>query len=63
VFASNSPYDRQKTSIGSVVTPMFEPGADHDHLMRLEDLIRDWVDFVQEEPDSTGDFQSFKVGT
>jgi hypothetical protein len=62
VFASDSPYDRQKTGIGSVVTPMFEPGADHNHLMRLEQLIRDWVDFVEEEPDPTRDFQSFKIG-
>jgi hypothetical protein len=62
VFASDSPYDREKTGIGSVVTPMFDPGADHNHLMQLENLIRDWVDFVQEEPDATRDFQSFKVG-
>jgi hypothetical protein len=61
VFASDSPYDRQKTGIGSVVTPMFEPGADHNHLMQLETLIRDWVEFVQEEPDLTRDFQSFRV--
>jgi hypothetical protein len=62
VFASDSPYDRQKTGIGSVVTPMFEPGADYNHLMQLENLIRGWVDFVQEEPDLTRDFQSFRVG-
>ena len=62
VFASDSPYDRQKAGIGSVVTPMFEPGADYNHLMQLEKLIRGWVDFVQEEPDSTRDFQSFLVG-
>src|SRR6516164_8629806 len=42
VFASDSPYDREKTGIGSVVTPMFEPGADYDHLMHLEKLIRGW---------------------
>jgi hypothetical protein len=62
VFASDSPYDRQKTAIGTVVTPMFEPGADYDHLMQLENLIRGWVDFVQDEPDVTRDFQSFRVG-
>src|SRR4051794_2221316 len=62
VFASDSPYDRQKAGIGSVVTPMFEPGADCNHLMRLEELIRGWVDFVQEGPDPTRDFQSFQVG-
>jgi hypothetical protein len=61
VFASDSPYDRQQAHIGSVVTPMFEPRADYNHLMKLEQLIRDWVDFVQEEPDSARDFQSFQV--
>jgi hypothetical protein len=29
---------------------MFELGAAYNHLMRLEDLIRGWVDFAQEEP-------------
>jgi hypothetical protein len=28
---------------------------------RLENLIRGWVEFVQEEPDLTRDFQSFRV--
>jgi hypothetical protein len=61
IFASDSPYDRQKASIGSVVTPMFEHRSDHVHLEKLEDLIRRWVDFVQEDPDSGPDFQSFQV--
>jgi hypothetical protein len=61
VFATDSPYDRQKASIGSVVTPMFEPGADYNHLEKLEKLIREWVDFVHEEPLPGRDFQSFKV--
>ncbi len=61
VFASDSPYDRQKAIIGTVVTPMFDPRADFQHLERLEKLIREWVDFVREEPDIAGDFQSFKV--
>ena len=62
VFASDSPYDRRKAGIGAVVTPKFEPGADYDHLEKLEGLIRGWVDFVQEGPDPTRDFQSFQVG-
>jgi hypothetical protein len=41
---------------------MFERGADGDHLMRLEELIRGWADFVQEELDPTRDFQSIQVG-
>ena len=61
VFASDSPYDRQKAGIGSVITPMFEHRADYNHLEKLEELIREWVEFVREEPDSWRDFQSFKV--
>jgi len=63
VFATDSPYDRQKASIGTVLTPMFEAQADFRHLERLEKLIREWVDFVQEEPDVARDFQSFKVNS
>jgi hypothetical protein len=61
IFASDSPYDRQRAGIGTVVTPMFEARADYEHLQKLERLIRDWVDFVKEAPDFAGDFQSFKV--
>jgi hypothetical protein len=61
VFASDSPYERQKTGIGAVVTPMFEVDADFSHLQKLEKLIREWVAFVHEEPDFAHDFQSFKV--
>jgi hypothetical protein len=62
VFASDSPYDRQRCAIGTVVTPMFEARADHNHLEKLEKLIREWVNFVRDEPDPRSDFQSFKVG-
>ncbi len=61
VFATDSPYDRQKAAIGSVVTPMFEARADHNHLEKLEKLIRQWVDFVDVQPDQEHDFSSFKV--
>jgi hypothetical protein len=61
VFASDSPYDLQKASVGSVVTAMFEHRSDHAHLEKLETLIRQWVEFVQDEPDSGRDFHSFKV--
>ncbi len=61
VYATDSPYDRQKAGIGSVSTPMFEAGCDSRHLEKLEELIRQWVDFVREEPDSWREFQSFKV--
>jgi hypothetical protein len=61
VFASDSPYDRQKAAIGSVSTPMFEHLSDQAHLEKLEGLVRAWVDFVQEDPQSGRDFQSFKI--
>jgi hypothetical protein len=61
VFASDSPYDRQKTSIGSVITPMFEHQSDEVHLEKLESVIRKWVEFVQEEIDPGQEFQSFQV--
>jgi hypothetical protein len=61
VYASDSPYDRQKAGIGSVITAMFEHHSDYAHLTKLERLIREWVEFVQVEPDSGRDFQTFKV--
>jgi hypothetical protein len=61
VFASDSPYDRQKASIGSVITPMFEHSSDQAHLEKLETLIRQWVEFVQDQPDLGQDFHSFRV--
>src|SRR5437764_4049058 len=36
IFASDSPYDRCKTDIGEVRTPMFTATADRRHLERLE---------------------------
>jgi hypothetical protein len=61
VFATDSPYDRQKCHIGSVVTPMFEAGCDFKHLEKLEQLVREWVEFVAEHPSTEHDFHSFKV--
>ncbi len=63
VFASDSPYDRQKATIGTVITPMFEVRADFEHLEKLERLIRQWVDFVAQEIDEGMDFQSFNLET
>jgi hypothetical protein len=62
VFASDSPYDRQKTSIGEVLTPLFEARADANHLLKVEQLLRAWVDFVREKPDDEIVFKSFAVG-
>ena len=61
VFATDSPYDLQRSSIGVVSTGMFEHRADHIHLEKLEELIREWADFVRDVPDSAQDFQSFKI--
>jgi hypothetical protein len=61
VFASNSPYDRLKTGIGEVMTPMFEPHADFKHFKSLEKLLSAWIDFVKLDPDGEECFRSFEV--
>jgi hypothetical protein len=61
VFASNSPYDRLKTCIGEVTTPMFEPHADYNHFKNLEQLLRSWIDFVKQDPDGEEGFRAFEV--
>jgi hypothetical protein len=61
IFASDSPYDRQKAPIGEVLTPMFEPRADAAHLKKVERLIRSWVEFVKEAGDDEVAFKTFPV--
>jgi hypothetical protein len=61
VYASDSPYDRMKTDIGEVATPMFEPQADARHLRKLERLLREWVEFVKDGPDLDEPFTSFPI--
>ena len=61
VFASDSPYDRQKTDIGEVRTPMLSPQADQTHLQKMERLLRAWIDFVKEEADPESGFKSFEL--
>ena len=48
VFASDSPYEREKTAIGEVATPMFEPRADQNHMRKVERLLASWVAFVRD---------------
>jgi hypothetical protein len=60
VYASDSPYERQKGLIGGVRTPMFEPHADANHLRKVEGLVRTWVEFVR-EPDPADAFLSFPL--
>jgi hypothetical protein len=61
IFASDTPYDRQKSPVGEVSTPMFESQADAKHLDKVERLLYAWVDFVKEEADSDTDFRSFEM--
>lgn len=61
IYASDSPYDRQKTRIGTVTTAMFESGADAEHLEKLEMMVREWVEFVQEDLDTSRDFHTFNL--
>jgi hypothetical protein len=62
VFASDTPYDRQKTPIGEVLTPMFDAQADRTHLKKVEALLFAWVDFVKEGADDELGFKSFTMG-
>jgi hypothetical protein len=61
VYASDSPYDRQKTTIGDVRTPIFEARADLSHLVRVQKLLYDWVEFVKESSDEEVMFRNFPV--
>jgi hypothetical protein len=61
VFASDSPYDRQKTLVGEITTPMFAAQADASHLDRVEEMLYAWVNFVKNEVDSGRDFSTFQM--
>jgi hypothetical protein len=63
IHASDSPYDRQKARIGTVMTAMFEARADAVHLEKLEKMVREWVEFVQEDLDTQRDFHTFNLET
>ena len=62
LFASDSPYDREKTPIGEVGTPIFEHQAEVVHLKKIEQTLRRWVTFVGDTGDSLEEFKSFEVG-
>jgi hypothetical protein len=59
VYASDSPYDRQRAHVGDVRTPPFSTGADAKHLDKVRRLLYSWVDFVKDDTDLTDDFRSF----
>jgi hypothetical protein len=61
IFASDSPYDRQKANIGEVLTPMFEARAEMTHLKKIERLVHEWVEFVRENMDDDTKFRSFAM--
>jgi hypothetical protein len=61
VFASDSPYDREKADIGEVKTPIFAPQADQTHLQSLERLLRAWIEFVK-DANQEPTFKSFELG-
>jgi len=61
VFASDTPYDRTKADIGVVITPMFEPDADGNHLVKLKKLLYSWVGFTSADEDADEGFKSFSL--
>ena len=61
IFASDTPYDRKKSAVGDVSTPMFESQADAKHLDKVERLLYAWVDFVKDDADSATDFKTFEM--
>lgn len=61
IFASDSPYDRERAEIGMIRTPMFETDADRVHLGKIEETLRTWVGFVGDEMEHGPDFTSFPV--
>ena len=60
VFASDSPYDRQKATIGVVLTPLFDV-EERTYLERVENMIRSWVAFVKRDISGDQDFHSFTM--
>ena len=62
VFASDSPYEREKAFIGAVATPMFAELADYEHLRKVEKLVRSWVEFVTSSADPERPFSTFEMG-
>jgi hypothetical protein len=62
VFASDSPYDPRKTTIGDVSTPMFESNAETIHLKKIQNMLTSWVDFVAVDPDTVTPFTAYGLG-
>src|SRR5437660_6887142 len=60
VWASDSPYDRQKAHVGDVLTPMFSEQADANQLRKVLALLRDWVRFVADDLGEGNEFVAFE---
>jgi len=68
VYATDSPYDMQKSCIGAVSTALFDigtqrfdPFADQTQVRKLENFLNAWVDFIGESTDETERFSSFQL--
>lgn len=61
VWASDSPYDRQKAHVGDIATPMFKPEAEANHMRRVLALLRDWVRFVADDAEQGSEFVAFQL--
>jgi len=61
VWASDSPYERQKSHVGDVLTPMFSEQADANHMRKVLGLLRDWVRFVADDAGEGSEFVAFEL--
>lgn len=61
IFASDNPYEKEKSAIGELKTAMFEEDADVLHLEKVEKAVRDWIVFVSPSGDSDEPFASFSM--
>jgi hypothetical protein len=47
VFASDSPYDRQKANIGAAIMPATNKNQLYVYLYNINELIQGWIEFVR----------------
>jgi hypothetical protein len=62
VWASDSPYDRQKAHVGDVISPLFKQESEANHMRRVLAMLRDWVRFVADDAEQGSEFVAFQVG-
>lgn len=61
IYASDNPYEKEKSAIGELKTAMFEEDADVLHLEKVEKAVRDWIMFVSPSEDNAEPFASFSM--